>query len=696
MTEENKMLNPSNIRAWDNLDSTFFEKLKNLDLSFFEGLNRPEWMNDNGYKRMSDMSLLKGETVVQCYARMAIDYGGDHEQTFKRLYNREFNFSTSACRNAGSCRQYASCFLGKASNDYPVFANQMCGWTKILSNGSAIGVGFGTYPSITHEITPLKKSTGLLQQMKMFNETLNSISTRDNKRADGAIYTDIYHQDVYKCLQVLDPNHHNHLSKVMFGLMVRDNFMRACFNNEIYHLFGSRETLETLSELYGNEFEEKYNEFVRDGKYSMTIDANELMRYIVQGIMASGRVYIVHKDTVNHMSNQKNIGTVTTSNLCVEIMQYTSDDTMGICTLGTMCLPTFVKEGDNGKKYFDFEGFRESVEYLTGILDRMIDQPYNLTIAENGAKHRALGIGYSGLYDAQMMLGLYDRKSRDFHEFNLRISEHLYYAALSKSVDLAIDLGPYEKFWGSPASMGKLQFDLYREWEEKMEGKGGLPNEFSLRKLNVHEKLDPSLDWNYLKKRIVKHGLRNSLLTTAMPTAGSSIIQNVNESFENIYSHIQNIGTDTTGFIRFNKYIYDVLKDVDKNVINSWLLKNHGNTFKDATFCTDEDRLKLKTVFDDDFTNEVLLAATRQRFICQSQSFNLYVSQDQFNSSMGEELASLLIYGWRLGVKTGCYYFRPLMTLKKNNFGYDEEEPMSAYNYPSCSRENKECTACSV
>ncbi len=681
------------LNCWKDLQRDFHKKLDDVDISIIDNLDRPSWMNNNGYKRLQDMALLEGETVAQCFLRVAIDCDKEHYvETFNRLWNREFNFSTSTLRNAGGCRQFASCFLGSASNKFENFANQLCGWTKILNNGSAVGIGYGTYPAIGEEISPLKMSSGLLQQMKMINEILTSIATRQNKRADGAIYTDIYHSEIYKCIDHMDPNHHHHLSKVKFGVMARDNFFKAVFQNKRYHLFSDMKTLEELSLLYGDAFDKRYNELVEAGKYSCTIDANELFLKIVQGIMASGSIYFVNKDTINHMSNQANIGPVVTSNLCVEIMQHTNDDTMGICTLGTMCLPTFVKRKDDDSTYFDFDGLRSSVSYLTGILDCMVDQPYNFHIAQNGAKHRALGIGYSGLYDAQMMLGL-DRKSDEFHKFNMRVSEHIYFASLSRSTELALERGIYKKFYDSPASQGKLQFDLYAEWEARQELDNSIDDSFKIIPLNIHEKLDPNLNWTALKETIKRQGLRNSLLTTAMPTAGSSIIQNVNESFENIYSHIQNIGTDTTGFIRYNEYVYKILKHVDPKVIDAWIFQNHGNTFMDAPFCSQEEKNKLETVFDCDFQNEVLLSAERQRFICQSQSFNLYISQNVFKESMNSELASLLIYGWRLGLKTGCYYFRPLLSFKKNNFygGSNEQEIP-----PVCNRNNKECEACSM
>jgi ribonucleoside-diphosphate reductase alpha chain len=403
-----------------------------------------------------------------------------------------------------------------------------------------------------------------------------------------------------------------------------------------------------LSDVYGDEFVALYTKYEADGKGRSTVNARDIWFQILDAQMETGTPYILFKDACNKKSNQKNVGTIKSSNLCTEILEYSDDNETAVCNLASIALPAFVDA--NG--VMNYEELHKVAKVVTNNLNRVIDVNYYPTpkTQRSNFRHRPVGIGVQGLYDVFMLMNI------PFHsdaakQVNKHIFETIYHAALEKSCELAQRDGPYETFAGSPASKGILQFDMWN--------------------------VDPTnarYDWTALKQLIMQHGIRNSLLLAPMPTASTSQIFGYNECIEPITSNIYNRRTLAGEFILTNKYLMnDLLKlDLWNEKMKNNIIANNGSVQHIESIPL-EIREKYKTVWELPMKHLIDMSADRGAYICQSQSLNLWLEDPNYNT-----LTSMHFYSWSKGLKTGIYYLRRRARHQAQKFTIEPERKQSA------------------
>jgi ribonucleoside-diphosphate reductase alpha chain len=394
-----------------------------------------------------------------------------------------------------------------------------------------------------------------------------------------------------------------------------------------------------LADVYGEEFRALYEKYEREGRARKQVKARDLWLKILDSQMETGTPYILFKDAVNKKSNQKNIGTIKSSNLCTEIMEYSDENETAVCNLASIALNKFV---DQESKSMNIPELERITALLVDNLNQIIDINYYPTTKTrtSNLRHRPIGIGVQGLADVFMMMNI-PFHSEEARVLNREIFETIYYAALQASMTIAARHGAYETFPGSPASQGILQFDMW--------GVDPTAETYPAPKYRRQQ-----YDWAALKAKIQKHGLRNSLLLAPMPTASTSQILGNNECFEPITSNIYTRRTLAGEFIMVNRYlIRDLIKlGLWNERVKTNIIANQGSVqYIDGL--SDALKLKYKTVWEMPMRHIIDMAADRGAFICQSQSMNLWVEEPNYNI-----LTSMLFYAWNKGLKTGVYYLR--------------------------------------
>lgn len=463
-----------------------------------------------------------------------------------------------------------------------------------------------------------------------------------------AIYLEPWHADIEDFLKLkLNQGAEEERARDLFyALWVPDLFMKRVEAGEDWTLFCPAEA-PGLADVWGAEFEELYLRYEKEGRGKKKVSAQKLWFKVLEAQIETGTPYLLYKDAANAKSNQQNLGTIKSSNLCTEIIEYSSQDETAVCNLASISLPAFIKQ-TGAKREFDYDELRRITKMITRNLNKVIDinfYPTPETLKSN-MRHRPIGIGVQGLADAFAMMR-YSWESEKALELNRRIFANIYYAAVEASAEMASETGAYETFAGSPASHGKLQFDLW----------------------DVDPKYaDPVLDWDGLREK-GKRGLRNSLLVAPMPTASTSQILGNTEAFEPATSNIFTRRTLAGEFIIVNKYLLNDLMryDVWNDQMKQRIIANNGSIqgipeipksmqelYKTAW------EIKQKTLLD--------MAAERGAFICQSQSLNLFVADPTF-----AKLTSMHFYGWKRGLKTGQYYLRSKAPVVAQKFTVDPE-----------------------
>ena len=428
-----------------------------------------------------------------------------------------------------------------------------------------------------------------------------------------------------------------------------------------------------LADVVGDDFKRLYEQYEAEGRGRETIVAQKLWFEILDSQIETGTPYLVYKDAANKKSNQKNVGVIKSSNLCSEIIEYSSPDETAVCNLASMALPTFVKNG-----VFDFEQFRRAVTTVTKNLNRVIDVNFYPTeeTRRSNMRHRPIGLGVQGLADVFALLRIPWEvvengrvvANPDAVLLNKRIFAHMYYAAVSASVDVSMIEGPYSTFEGSPASQGLLQFDLW----------------------NVLPVEDEGLDWTALKERVKTHGLRNSLLVAPMPTASTSQILGFNECFEPFTTNIYTRRTLAGEFIQVNKYLVAELVK-----LGLWTPELKDRIIAKAGSVQGLDEIPAdiqalyKTVWELKQKTLIDLAADRGAYICQSQSLNLFVSDPDYS-----KLTSMHFYAWNKGLKTGIYYLRTKAPVAAQQFTIDPT--LKTTMNKVAPKEETECVMCSA
>ena len=468
-----------------------------------------------------------------------------------------------------------------------------------------------------------------------------------------AIYLEPWHADIAIFLQ-MRKNHGDEEMKardLFYALWIPDLFMERVKANGTWTLMCPDEC-PGLSDVYGAAFVALYEKYEAEKKGRVTMLARDLWLQVLDAQMETGTPYLLYKDAANQKSNQKNIGTIKSSNLCTEIIEYSDENETAVCNLASIALPSCIQEGpENPKKTFDFEKLHTVTKIVTENLNRIIDVNYYPTekTKKSNMRHRPIGIGIQGLADVFLQLG-WTFSGENSKKLNRDIFETIYHAALEKSCELAEVEGPYETFPGSPASQGILQFDM---WD-----------------------IDPGssrYDWSALKKKIQEKGIRNSLLLAPMPTASTSQILGYNECIEPITSNIYSRRTLAGEFILVNKYLmYDLLAmDMWNETIKNNMIANNGSIQHMETIPL-EIREKYKTVWEIPMRHLIDMSADRGAFICQSQSLNLWQEDPNYNT-----LTSMHFYAWSKGLKTGIYYLRRRPKHQAQQFTIEPEKAMN-------------------
>ncbi|MGB3545931.1 MAG: ribonucleoside-diphosphate reductase subunit alpha, partial [Saprospiraceae bacterium] len=443
-----------------------------------------------------------------------------------------------------------------------------------------------------------------------------------------AVYIEPWHADIFDFLD-LKKNHGKEEMRardLFYAMWINDLFMERVKNNEKWTLFDPNEA-PGLFDVHSGEFEALYHRYEEEGKGRRTIDARELWNAILESQIETGTPYMLYKDAANRKSNQQNLGTIRSSNLCTEILEYTSADEVAVCNLASLALPKYVKDD----KTYDFDRLVEVTRVVTRNLNKVIDRNYYpIEEARNSnMRHRPVGLGVQGLADAFIMMR-HAFDSEEAKQLNRDIFEAIYFAALTESCALAERDGTYESYPGSPASKGILQFDMW----------GVTPGK--------------RWDWDGLKAKIAQHGLRNSLLVAPMPTASTSQILGNNECFEPYSSNLYTRRTLSGEFIVVNKHLLHDLIGLglwDNNMRNR--LMAASGSIQDMDDVPEHIRDLYKTVWEISQRVVIDMAADRGAYICQSQSMNLFVQDANFG-----KLSSMHFYAWQKGLKTGMYYLR--------------------------------------
>ncbi len=574
-------------------------------------------------------------------------------ETYDLLSQKYFTHATPTLFNAGTPRpQLSSCYLIAMAED------SIAGIYKTLGDCAAISKYAGGIGLHVHNIRARGSlirgtngsSNGLVPMLRVFNNTARYVDQGGGKRNGSfAIYLEPWHADVEDFLKMKLPTgtEEERARDLFYAMWIPDLFMKRVEEDGEWHLFCPAEA-PGLPDCYGAEFEALYERYVREGRARKAVSARKLWFQILDTQMETGTPYLLYKDAANRKSNQQNIGVIKSSNLCTEIMEVSTPDETAVCNLASLALPAFVRMGAAyGESHFDFEALRKVVRVAVRNLNRVIDINFYPTpeTKRSNMRHRPIGLGVQGLADVFAMLKL-DWESSAAAELNQRIFENIYYAAVEQSVEEAA-AGPYETFAGSPASKGQLQFDL---WDtEPLTQKDG------------------SLPWAALKERIKAEGLRNSLLVAPMPTASTSQILGYNECFEPFTSNLYTRRTLAGEFIVVNKYLMRELMDAGiwSDDMKQRIIANNGSV-QALTEIPEEIRARYKTAWE--LPQKVLIdmAAARGAFICQSQSLNLFVADPNY-----AKLTSMHFYGWKKGLKTGCYYLRTKAPVAAQKFTVD-------------------------
>jgi ribonucleotide reductase alpha subunit len=666
-------------------------------LNSYINYNRDYLFDYFGFKTLERAYLLRiGSKILErpqhMFMRVALGIHGndikDALETYDAMSTKMFLHATPTLFNYGTMReQGSSCFLLHMNDD------SISGIYDSLSECAAISKYAGGIGIHIHNIRGKNsvirgtngKSDGIVPMLRVFNSTARYVNQSGKRNGSIAIYIEPWHIDIETFLD-MKKNHGNEEERardLFYGLWIPDLFMKRVKSNSTWSLM-CPDKCKHLSDTFGDEFEELYTRYEKEGKFSKQINAQDLWVKILESQIETGTPYMLYKDAVNKKSNQSNLGTIKSSNLCTEIVEYTSPDEIAVCNLASLCLPSYIKDGE-----FDFETLGKHVKILTKNLNKIIDKNfYPLEKARvSNLKHRPIGIGVQGLWDTYMILKL-PYESDEASELNKRIFETIYYYAMLMSMEIAqkreqvihaeenyndYDImlnefetglknfkGAYSTFEGSPLSKGIFQFDMWG--------------------------VSPSMyDWDNLKQMVKQHGVRNCLLVAPMPTASTSQIMGFTESFEVSTSNIYKRKTLAGEFIIINKYLVRDL--IEHGLWNTHMKEEiliREGSVQSINTIPENMKLLYKTAWEIKQKKYIEQAKDRGAFICQSQSMNIFLAEPTFN-----KLNTIHFYTWSSGLKTGMYYLRTKPKANTQQFTID----------PTKSKSNVEdaiCESCSA
>jgi ribonucleoside-diphosphate reductase alpha chain len=657
------------------LDKTIvYERDYNYDYFGFKTLERSYLLKVNGkvIERPQHMLMRVAVGLHQEDIDAAIE-------TYHLMSEKWFTHATPTLFNAGTPKpQLSSCFLLTMKEDsiegiYDTL--KQCAQISQAAGGIGLSIhhirASGSYIKGTNGV-----SNGLVPMLRNFDMTARYVDQGGGRRKGSfAIYLEPWHADIFQFLD-LKKNHGKEELRardLFYALWIPDLFMQRVENNETWSLFCPNEA-PGLADCYGEEFERLYQKYERDGKARKTIKAQDLWFEILEAQIETGTPYMLYKDAANKKSNQQNLGTIKSSNLCTEIIEYTSPDEVAVCNLASIALPKFINEA--GK--FDHQKLYDVTYVVAKNLNKVIDINYYPVpeARHSNLKHRPIGIGVQGLADTFMRLRMpFD--SPEARGLNKDIFETLYFAAMSASKNLAKEQGPYESFVGSPISKGIFQFDMWG--------------------------VEPSSgrwDWETLREEVQTHGVRNSLLLAPMPTASTSQILGNNECFEPYTSNIYTRRVLSGEFIVVNKHLLTDLIELglwDDRMKNELISAN--GSVQGIKRIPGHIKELYRTVWEIPQKAIIDMAADRGAFICQSQSLNIHLQDANF-----AKLTSMHFYAWKKGLKTGMYYLRTKSATDAIKFTvekYEEQiademltlQPQQSSN-ASCSLDDEGCISC--
>lgn len=610
-----------------------------------------------GYKTLERSYLMKldGKIVERpqhMLMRVSVGIHGEDIdsaiQTYNLMSEKWFTHATPTLFNAGTPKpQLSSCFLLSMQDDsIDGIYDTLKQCAKISQSAGGIGLSIhnvratGAYIKGTNGT-----SNGIVPMLRNFDMTARYVDQGGGKRKGSfAIYMEPWHADIFDFLD-LRKNHGKEELRardLFYALWIPDLFMKRVEDNGDWTLF-SPDECPGLYDSYGEEFEALYEKYEREGKGRRTVKAQDLWFEVLEAQIETGTPYMLYKDAANKKSNQKNLGTIRSSNLCTEIMEYTSKDEVAVCNLASIALSRFVIDGQ-----FDHQKLYEISKVVTRNLNKVIDVNY-YPVKEakySNLKHRPIGIGVQGLADTFLLLKMaFD--SEEARKLNREIFETIYYAAMETSMELAQEEGAYETFKGSPVSKGVFQFDMW----------GVTPD-------------SGRWDWLNLKQQVRKHGVRNSLLLAPMPTASTSQILGNNECFEPYTSNLYLRRVLSGEFIVANKHLMSELIALglwDERMMNR--IKVENGSIQNIAEIPQDIKERYKTVWEISQKSIIDMSADRGAYICQSQSLNIHLQDANFG-----KMTSMHFYAWKKGLKTGMYYLRTKAATDAIKFTVEKEQ----------------------
>ena len=558
---------------------------------------------------------------------------GAIKETYDRMSLKYMTHATPTLFNACSPKsQLSSCYLIQMEDDsVDGIYNTLKSCAQISKYSGGIGLHINNIRSAGSHINGTNgKTNGIVPMLKVFNATAKFINQGGKRNGSFAIYLEPWHPDIQDFLE-LRKNHGDEEMKardLFYALWISDLFMERVKADRKWSLFCPRECPH-LDDVYGADFNALYTKYETEGRAKKVISARQLWFQILDAQMETGTPYLLYKDSANSKSNQKNVGTIKSSNLCAEIIEYSDKDETAVCNLASIALPAFVNK-ETG--VFDYNELIVVAKIVADNLNKIIDINYYPTeqTKTSNMRHRPIGVGVQGLADTFIMMGVAFH-SEEAKKINKLIFETIYFAVLTKSNELSMRDGPYSTFAGSPASNGILQFDMW----------------------NVVPDSD-RYDWSALKQSIQTHGLRNSLLVALMPTASTSQILGYNECFEPLTSNIYSRRTLAGEFVVANQYLMRELIELGmwNDQIKNNIIENKGS-IQQITSIPQYIRDKYKIVWEIPMKHIIDMSADRGAYVCQSQSLNLWMEDPNYTA-----LTSMHFYAWKQGLKTGMYYLR--------------------------------------
>ena len=703
----------------DELETMLYEKrLNDYNLTYF-GIRTLEKSYLMKYIQNDVEKIV--ETPQRMYLRVAIFlFMPDLDMIRKYFYLLTDGYYTHASPtlfNAGVKKgSLASCFLLSLNDDLEHIFKQLSNCAMISKATGGIGLDIS---NIRHsQIGHNGKSSGIVPMLQVYNNALRYVDQTGKRKGSATIFLQPWHIDIMDFLYLKRQHGKEELRArdLFYCVWMNDLFMKRVKNNEMWSLFCPKKA-PLLTSTYGKEFEKHYQQYEKECVYSDQIPARQIMQTIIETQIETGMPFIAHKDTVNSVNNQKNLGLIRSSNLCMEIVEVTDGQTISSCNLASIALDEYVKQDSNGHYYYDFKELGNVTRLVVRALNRVIDRTeYPLVkydedgneirdgpIKQPNLKYRPLGIGVQALADTFLKLGI-EWESQEAKELNKHIFATMYYYAMLETIEMAKETGSYIGFNGSPASKGILKIDMIAEERARKEFySNGIYYDEKILECRKQEILKTHVsdmyDWDELRQSVKRHGMKNSLLIALMPTASSAQIRYKTEAFEPMTCNLYVRSVLSGNHIIINRYMVRELEKIglwNKTIMNL-IMKNKGSIqfLPDELANGDPDKLNrihklkrmCKTAFEIKQKALVDLSIDRSFYVCQSQSLNIFMEDPR-----PDQLLTMHFYAWQNGLSTGMYYLRSSPTTEAIQFTIDGELDMK--NSVVCTDEV--CISCST